>query len=1097
MDIGGCEMKKFQTSFILFILLTLVPFFIPASLNAQSFDLTPIADASTMIPGGSGTFTMFFPPVPIGGDDVVFLAEGASDQEGIYTYIGGTLAVVADTSTSIPGGTGNFMGLGFPVSLGGGNLAFLGFGSSGQKGLYTFIGGTLSLVADLNTMIPGGTGNFTDLNTPVSLGGGDIAFVGQGSSGQGGVFTFISGTLAVVADTSTSIPGGTGNFIGIDTPISLGGGDIAFRGAGSGQEGIYTFIGGTLAVVADFGDMIPGGTGNFTDFPTRPISIGGKNIAFKATGSGQEGVYTFISSALAAVADTGTMIPGGTGNFTGVSDLASLGGGDVVFVGSGLSSQVGIYTSIGGTLAVEADASDMVPGGVGNFTDFEQPLPIGGGDIVFQGINSFLGRADYATISGTVVIVANQSTMIPGGTGTFSGIGFPKPLDSGNISFRSFGSSSQEGLYRTSLRQTKLTIVKETNPNGGTGYSFTGTDFPPECEMDGTFMLDDDGSVACNLDPGSYTVQETNSLGDNIANIDCEGAGDFSTTADSVTINLLEGENAVCTFTNTKPDIEALIVQIAGSGVGNVSAPGINCGNGGMDCQELYPNNTEVTLVATPAAGSMFVGYTGDPDCADGMLTMEFTRNCTATFDLIITSSLTIIKESDPAGATGFEFTGAPFPVGCALRGDFMLDDGGSLSCDLLPGSYIVRETNSLGFTISDIDCEGASDFSTLSDRVTVNLMDNEDVVCTFTNTNIPDAPILNINPAGTGVGNVTAPGIDCGDGGMDCMEAYMLGDEVTLTATPKGGSSFSGFSGDPDCADGMVTMDADVSCTATFDLNTTTYELDISLSGSGDGKVTAPGIDCGDGGADCMESYPDGTEVALIATPKGGSTFSGFTGDSDCDDGMVTVDEDLSCTATFDLIPTNFTLNINLAGTGMGNVSATGIDCGNGGADCMETYASGTPVTLIATPNASSIFTGFTGDSDCTDGMITMNANKTCTATFELMGGAPLILNQIYPGIKNSINFMTASNSTPGGRVGFVWGFKTGSLIIGAPCPGLELGINPIQVLGYVNADAGGVANLKFFVPSLGNTVWAYTQAVDISACRKSGVVQNILRNN
>ncbi len=162
-------MKKFQNGFILLILISLIPFFIPEKLNAQSFDLSTVADKSTAIPGGTGNFTRFFPPVPIGGDDVAFLAEGSSGQEGIYTSIGGTLAVVVDLGTMIPGGTGNFTSLGFPVSLGGADFAFIGFGA-GQEGIYTSIGGTLAVVADLSTMIPGGTGTFTDLSSPISLG---------------------------------------------------------------------------------------------------------------------------------------------------------------------------------------------------------------------------------------------------------------------------------------------------------------------------------------------------------------------------------------------------------------------------------------------------------------------------------------------------------------------------------------------------------------------------------------------------------------------------------------------------------------------------------------------------------------------------------------------------------------------------------------------------------------------------------------------------------------------------------------------------------------------------------------------------------------
>jgi len=55
-------------------------------------------------------------------------------------------------------------------------VVFEGFGSSGQRGIYTFIAGTLGVVADLSTAIPGGSGTFDFLGSPVSLGGGDVIF---------------------------------------------------------------------------------------------------------------------------------------------------------------------------------------------------------------------------------------------------------------------------------------------------------------------------------------------------------------------------------------------------------------------------------------------------------------------------------------------------------------------------------------------------------------------------------------------------------------------------------------------------------------------------------------------------------------------------------------------------------------------------------------------------------------------------------------------------------------------------------------------------------------------------------------------------------
>jgi thermitase len=79
------------------------------------------------------------------------------------------------------------------------------------------------------------------------------------------------------------------------------------------------------------------------------------------------------------------------------------------------------------------------------------------------------------------------------------------------------------------------------------------------------------------------------------------------------------------------PNQYTLTVQKAGAGSGTVSGPGINCGS---DCTETYNAGTQVTLTATPASGSTFVGWSGAcSGTGSCTLTMNSNKSVTATFN--------------------------------------------------------------------------------------------------------------------------------------------------------------------------------------------------------------------------------------------------------------------------------------------------------------------------------------------------------------------------------------------------------------------------------------------------------------------------------
>jgi len=108
---------------------------------------------------------------------------------------------------------------------------------------------------------------------------------------------------------------------------------------------------------------------------------------------------------------------------------------------------------------------------------------------------------------------------------------------------------------------------------------------------------------------------------------------------------------------------------------------------------------------------------------------------------------------------------------------------------------------------------------------------------------------------------------------------------------------------------------------TDTFSVTTIlSHTLKITKTGSGTGKVTSSpaGIDCG---STCSDQFGEGEVVALTPTPDISSTFAGWSGDSDCSDGQVTMSTDVNCTATFDL--KSYTITAT-AGTG-GSINPPG----------------------------------------------------------------------------------------------------------------------------------------------------------------------------
>lgn len=260
---------------------------------------------------------------------VAFRAMASNGIHGIYSDQDGPLVRAADTNTLIPSGWGRFTAFSQPW-LWDDVLVFRGIGQDGQDGIYAFDGTTLRMVADGGTFMPSvfPFRTFDSFGTlPVSPGfydwlpgtpafdNGMIVFYGKGPTRQG-IYREINGSLQRIADTTTAIPSGTGNFTSFDgseLAANVCGNMIAFHGKGTNQAGIYKWLNGALSVVVNTSTTIPGKAVPFTNFGTQGYGLDVGNSAFLGSGAGGgtlQAVYHSKSGVLRRVAGNGDILMG-------------------------------------------------------------------------------------------------------------------------------------------------------------------------------------------------------------------------------------------------------------------------------------------------------------------------------------------------------------------------------------------------------------------------------------------------------------------------------------------------------------------------------------------------------------------------------------------------------------------------------------------------------------------------------------------------------------------------------------------------------------------------------------------------------------------
>jgi len=215
-----------------------------------------------------------------------------------------------------------------------------------------------------------------------------------------------------------------------------------------------------------------------------------------------------------------------------------------------------------------------------------------------------------------------------------------------------------------------------------------------------------------------------------------------------------------------------LTVARTGAGAGTVaSAPaGIDCGS---VCSRTFGAGAVVTLSATPAAGSVFTGWSGGgcSGTAPCTVTVAGATSVSAAFGLA-TVTLTVARTGSGSGVLRSSDGGIGCPVTCAAA--------------YAPGTTVTLTAQAdLGSSFGGWSGGGCSG----SDTCAVTLGADTAVTATF----VLQGLVLSVATVGQGSVSSNPAGIGCG---ATCAAAFVPGTTVTLTALTAAAATFSGWSG-------------------------------------------------------------------------------------------------------------------------------------------------------------------------------------------------------------------------------------------------------------------------------------------------------------
>ena len=343
----------------------------------------------------------------------------------------------------------------------------------------------------------------------------------------------------------------------------------------------------------------------------------------------------------------------------------------------------------------------------------------------------------------------------------------------------------------------------------------------------------------------------------------------------------------------------------------NVTATSADATAGTVSGGGTYNYGAQVSLTATPAVGYNFVAWSDGTTANPYLVTIKKDLSLTASFQKNTYTVKGISSDETMGTVTG----GASYEHGASI-------------------------------TLTAVPNEGY-EFVNWSDGTT------ENPYVLTASSNLSLAANFKIKSYA-----VLATSSDLTMGTVEGYGTYTHGSPVSLTATPKEGYEFTGWSDGTTTNPYAFTASKDVTVVGNFRIKT--YEISAVPANEGTGTTTGSDV------------YNHGALVTLTATPAEGYDFIGWSDGTMANPYHFIARNDLTLTANFQI--RKYMITAASADETMGHVSG-------GGAE----YAHGTVVTLTATPNEGYTFQKWSDGSTANPYTFTATETKTLAANFQI----------------------------------------------------------------------------------------------------------------